>query len=267
MTSYTLIDIGINLYHDSFEHDREAVIKRAVDSNVHHLVITGSCEASSQFALDLTESNPSRFSATAGIHPHHAKDVSNDTYTLLESLGTNPLLKAIGETGLDFYRNFSSPEKQEEVFIKHLELANKFNKPLFLHQRDAHTRFFDIIKSHRDDFDQAVVHCFTDTKQALHQYLDLDLHIGITGWICDDQRGAHLRPLLNDIPLNRLMLETDGPYLLPKNMKPKPSSRRNEPCNLPHIAHFVAEQMQCSVEKLSTETTNTAKKFFKIETI
>ena len=259
-----LIDIGINLCHDRFDTDRNQVLERAQAAGVEHLIVTGSCAPSNRAALALSKAHPERISATAGIHPHHAEQTHAETWPELETLCAHPQVKAVGETGLDFFRHFSDPKIQVQVFERHLELAVANQKPLFLHQRDAHKTFLPILKTYRPEISRGVVHCFTDSKQALFDYLDLDMHIGITGWICDDQRGAHLRDLVKNIPGDRLMIETDGPYLLPKNLQPKPKSRRNEPKYLPHIAQYIAHCCGISFERLANQTRQTAQTFFDI---
>ena len=135
-------------------------------------------------------------------------------------------------------------------------------KPLFLHQRDAHDRFLPILQEVRDQLGHLVVHCFTGTRDELHDYLDMDLYIGITGWICDERRGYDLHPLLKDIPEDRLMLETDAPYLLPRNIKPKPSSRRNEPANLTYVVAMVSHCLGKSPASVALQTSNNARDFF-----
>ena len=137
--------------------------------------------------------------------------------------------------------------------------------PLFLHQRDAHDDFFALLKSARDRVPAAVVHCFTDDRRTLFDYLDLDCHIGITGWICDERRGTHLRELVRSIPANRLMLETDAPYLLPRDIRPQPSDRRNEPMYLVHICEAVARERGETSAVTAEQTTANARTFFGIE--
>ncbi len=202
--------------------------------------------------------------STAGIHPHHAKDVSDETWSIIRTALQHPKVCAVGETGLDFYRDFSPRAIQEKVFERHLELAIEFKKPLFLHQREAHDRFLPILKSARDQLVGAVVHCFTDNVKALHDYLDLDVYIGITGWFCDSIRGQHLHDLVRDIPANRLLIETDGPYLWPKDLltEDKISRYRNEPATLPHIARKIAEARGESAELLAFQTTQNAIELF-----
>ncbi len=260
----TIIDIGANLTHESFGNDFEDVINRAHQANVSHMIITGSDIDDSEKAIALASGNTDLFSATAGIHPHHADQYTEDTKATLDNLLKLDIVKAVGETGLDFFRDISPREKQIESFRAHLELAEKTGKPLFLHQRDSHETFLSVLKEHRDRVGLIVVHCFTDTAEALNDYLELDCYIGITGWICDERRGAHLLDCVGNIPLNRLMIETDAPYLMPRSLRPKPKTRRNEPCNLPLVLDAVASVRPESSAKLAIATTENARRFFSL---
>jgi TatD DNase family protein len=235
-----LIDIGANLTHGSFQSDLDAVLARARDVGVTQLVVTGADAQGSRDALDLARKHPSVLYATAGVHPHHAKNFDGDTEALLAELQQNKEVVAIGETGLDYNRDFSPRDAQRFAFERQLGLALDTRKPVFLHQRDAHADFLACLDNVRDRITRAVVHCFTGEKKELFDYLDRDFYIGITGWICDERRGTHLRELVKSIPANRLMLETDAPYLLPRDLDPMPSHRRNEPMYLPHICAEVA---------------------------
>ncbi len=258
------IDIGVNLTDSAFSKDLEDVLERAQESAVSKLVVTGTSLSESEEAVALCERYSDMLVCTAGVHPHDAKTFTAATENALRALYKEPAVVAVGETGLDFNRNFSTPEQQIHAFEKQLELAAECGLPLFLHERDAFKKQFEMLKAYRDDISNAVAHCFTGEKEALYGYLDLDLYIGITGWVCDERRGTHLHPLLKDIPADRLMLETDAPYLLPRSLKPKPKSRRNEPCHLPHIAGYVANLLDKEVEQLSEEALANSQRFFNI---
>ena len=258
-----LVDIGANLTHDSFDADRAEVIGRARQAGVSRFVVTGSDAAHSRKALELCREYPGLY-ATAGVHPHHAKDVVPDTAAELRALLGNSQVVAAGECGLDYFRNFSPPEVQREVFGMQLALAAECGKPVFLHQRDAHADFMRILAAHRPRLSRAVVHCFTGDEAELKDYLALDCHIGITGWICDERRGLHLRECVGLIPADKLMLETDAPYLIPRDLKPRPASNRNEPVHLPHIAEVVAGCLGKPIGQLISETTRNAEAFFKL---
>jgi TatD DNase family protein len=257
-----LIDIGANLTHESFRQDFDDVLARATAHGVGRMVVTGASREGSVHALELARASGGRLFATAGVHPHHAIDYDDRTDAQLRELAREPEVRAVGETGLDYNRNYSPRDIQREVFERQLEIAAGVGKPLFLHQRDAHHDFLAILKRYRHRVPAAVVHCFTDSGEALRDYLDLDCHIGITGWICDERRGAHLRELVKTIPANRLMLETDAPYLLPRTIRPMPKDRRNEPMYLAHIRDEVARDRGESREALTESSTRTAEAFF-----
>jgi TatD DNase family protein len=256
-----LIDIGINLAHDSYAPDRDAVLSRAHAAGVVQLIVTGSSLESTARALELARAHPGLLFATAGIHPHHAAEVSADAWEALAALAAAREVVAIGECGLDYFRNYSPPAAQQAAFHRQLELARALGKPVFLHQRDAHADFLAILREHAAQW-RGVAHCFTGTAEALHAYLDLGLAIGITGWINDERRGSHLVPLMPQIPASRLLLETDGPYLLPRDLQPKPVSRRNEPAYLAHIARAVARARGEPPEALARSSTQAARALF-----
>jgi TatD DNase family protein len=257
-----LVDIGINLAHDSYDADRGEVLARASAAGVVQMIITGSSGPSTRRAIELSQENPSRLFATAGVHPHHATDLTSDLLEELEALARRPQVVAVGECGLDYFRNFSPPPAQREAFHRQLELAARVGKPVFLHERDAHEDFVAILREHRRSLVGGVAHCFTGAGDQLSRYLQLDLAIGITGWICDERRGAHLLALMRDIPGDRLLLETDGPYLLPRNLPPKPASRRNEPAFLPAVAQAVAAARGESTEAVAHASTAAARRLF-----
>lgn len=263
----TLIDIGVNLEHRSFERDRDAVVARALAAGVKAMVLTGTTLRSSQAVQGLAQQRPGVLYATAGIHPHNARDWNPETLQALQKLAEHPSVVAIGECGLDFNRDFSPRPQQEAAFVDQLELACQRQMPVFMHERDAHDRFVAILRAYRPRLKAGVVHCFTGDFQALKAYLELDLHIGITGWICDERRGQDLRKLVHLIPADRLMLETDAPFLTPRDLKPAPHQGRNEPAFLPHILQTVAECQRRSAADVARTTTATACRFFGIECV
>jgi len=263
-----LIDIGFNFTSSAFRKDEDAVIKRALLAGVTHFVITGSDIDESERAAELATHYPGMVS-TAGVHPHLAKTWQEDSCSRLNELAKDERVVAIGEAGLDYNRNYSSPEQQRLAFEAQLKLASELDMPIFLHERDAHEDFKTILASYRNQLPKVVVHCFTGSNEELDCYLDLDCHIGITGWICDERRGHHLHESIKKIPANRLMIETDAPYLLPRDLPkdsyPKPDGRRNEPAYLPHILSTVAKCRNVSLQQTAQETTQTAKDFFAIK--
>ena len=257
-----LVDIGANLGHESFDRDREQVLARAREVGVVQIVVTGASETESATALGVARAVPGVLFATAGVHPHHAREWHSGSAAALERLAAEREVVAIGETGLDFNRDFSPRPDQERALEAHLELAAGLGMPVFLHERDAHERFLAIVACWRARLPRAVIHCFTGDEAALDAYLDLDLHVGVTGWICDERRGLHLREIIGRVPPDRLMIETDAPYLLPRDLVPKPKTRRNEPMHLPHILRTVAAAVGREPDAVARSTSETARRFF-----
>jgi TatD DNase family protein len=263
--AHPLIDIGANLTHSSFQADLNQVIQAAFDAGVVQMLITGASKEGSVAAMQLAQAWPGQLYATAGIHPHHASEFDAFTEELLADLLANDLVKAGGECGLDYNRNFSPKDAQIFAFERQLGLAIAANKPVFLHQRDAHDDFLAILKQARASLVGAVVHCFTDTRAALADYLQLDCYIGVTGWICDERRGAHLLAAVPDIPDDRLLIETDAPYLLPRTIRPAPKDRRNVPAYLPAVLETLAHARGQSPAHVAQITTANARRLFGLE--
>jgi TatD DNase family protein len=262
-----VIDIGANLAHDSFDLDREAVLERAWDAGLEAIVVTGSCADSSRRAVEIARAHPGRLYATAGLHPHHASDWSDAHAALFRELAQDPVLVSLGECGLDYFRDLSPRAAQRAAFEAQLALAAELGRPLFLHQRDAHEDFVAILREHRAQLSAVCVHCFTDTHAAAEDYLALDCHIGITGWICDERRGRHLLEIVPHIPADRLLLETDAPYLLPrtvpKTLAPR-DGRRNEPAYLRYVVATVANTVGREPAAVAVQTAENARRFFGI---
>ncbi|WNO59783.1 TatD family hydrolase [Rheinheimera sp. MMS21-TC3] len=244
-------DIGVNLLSEQFAADRQQVLDRAVASGVNQLVLIGSDIAESQQNLQFCQQQYLNLElvTTAGIHPHYSAQVTADWLQQLELLIKESKVVAIGECGLDFNRDFSPRPQQQDVFAQQLQLAVQYKKVVYLHERDAFTRQIAMLKQH--NIQQGVAHCFTGNVQQLRAYLDLGLYIGITGWLCDDKRGSELQQAIAYIPDDRLLLETDAPYLLPKTIQPKPKSRRNEPAYLHYVAEKVAQLKQYSLTEVA----------------
>lgn len=259
-----MIDIGINLTNKRFDKDRQLVINTAKHSGVTRMMITGTNIQESEKALKLALTDPKFLYCTAGIHPHDAKTFNHKSLQTLRKIAKDPQVKAIGECGLDFNRNFSTAHEQEYAFIEQLELAIELQLPVFMHERDANTRLISLLKPYLSQLSNVVLHCFTGSKSELNHYLELGLHIGITGWICDERRGKALLEIVKLIPDDRLMIETDAPYLLPRNMPEKPKSSRNEPKYLHHIAQTIAKARGQSVNELIRNSTRNSSLFFDI---
>ncbi len=259
---YPLIDIGANLVHDSFDEDRSAIIQHAANSGVGKIIVTGSSDDSNVLAAELAEKSPGVLFSTAGIHPHHASKYSDKSDARIRSLILKDVVVAVGECGLDYYRNLSPRAAQLEAFRRQLEIATDSGLPIFLHQRDAHDDFVEILEPLLPDISHAVAHCFTGEGESLREYLAMGLYIGITGWICDERRGKHLQDIVSIIPDDKLLIETDAPYLMPRTLRPKPKTRRNEPAYLTAVLRVVAAARGQSEEHVAQITTTNAMRFF-----
>ena len=257
-----LIDIGANLTNSSFRGEVEPVLDRARGVGVSRILVTGTSVDGSRQALDIARRHPETLFSTAGVHPHDAKSCDEHTVPALADLAAHDRVVALGECGLDYDRDFSPRAVQRKWFEAQVELAAELDLPLFLHERAAHDDFVAILKEHRSAIPRAVVHCFTGAGSELDAYLELDLYVGITGWICDERRGKHLLPLVGRIPPDRLMVETDAPFLLPRTIRPRPKSRRNEPAFLPYVVEAIAESTGKPTDIVARETTATATAFF-----
>ncbi len=257
-----MFDIGVNLTSTQFAKDRKQVVARAQQAGITGILITGTNALESQQAQFLAAQQPGYCWSTAGVHPHHASEWSQETAGTLRRLARHPQVVAIGECGLDYNRNISVPEQQEYAFEAQLALAAELAMPVFLHCREAHQRFMAILTPWLSKLPAAVVHCFTGSQSELDDYLAQGLMIGITGWVCDERRGLEVRELLPNIPADRLLLETDAPYLLARDMRPRPPSRRNEPCYLPHIVQQVAHWRGEDPQQLAVQTDSNARRLF-----
>jgi len=259
-----LVDIGANLTDSAFRSDLPAVVARAAEAGVAQILVTGTSVTESIRAADLASTSAGRLFATAGLHPHNARHWTSDCAEQLRVLVQKDCVVALGETGLDFNRDFSPRPDQEQAFEAQLELAASLAMPVFVHERDTNGRVAQILAHHRDQLCGAVVHCFTGTAEDLRAYLNLDLYVGITGWICDERRGQTLRELVHQIPLQRLLVETDAPYLLPRDLQPRPKNRRNEPATLPHIVTALARCLNIKAERVAKHTAVNARTLFRL---
>ena len=257
-----MIDIGVNFTNKRFDKDRSDIIQRAKKNKVSGFLVTGTNIEESKKALDLCQQFPNYLNCTAGVHPHDADHVSANYLEKITELARHHQVKAIGECGLDFNRNFSAPEQQLKVFQQQIDLAVVLKLPLFLHQREAFEPWLELLKPALGKVPAMVSHCFTGNKKELERCLAADMYIGITGWLCDERRGQELRDIIKYIPLNRLMIETDAPYLTPRNIRPKPKSSRNEPSYLPYVVQTYAELTGLSSEIIIQQSSINAQKVF-----
>lgn len=265
MTKTQYVDIAVNLVGSELETQLPQVITEAQHAEVTHLIVIGSHLEESRQVVTLSRQYPQSLSATVGVHPHYARLWDQHSAQQLITLANQETVVAIGECGLDYNRNFSPRADQLAAFEAQLELAAQLNKPIYMHCREAHDDFIRLVSQYRSRLGNAVLHCFTGSKDELHACLDLDLHIGITGWVCDERRGQELANIVADIPDDRIMLETDSPYLLPRILTPKPKSRTNYPKYLPVIAAKVAELRKQSLSDFTHCCYRNSVQFFNLE--
>ena len=260
----SLVDIAGNLTNKAFRDDLPAVLARAADAGVSAIVVAGVSTTTSRRGWEMAAERRTgpELVATSGIHPHHASQASAAALVEIAELAEKDHVVAIGECGLDYNRDFSPRDAQRRAFEAQLEIASGTMKPVYLHERDAHEDFAAILERWRPKLAGGVVHCFTGERATLERYLGMDLHIGFTGWLCDERRGHHLHDLVRIVPRGRLMVETDCPYILPRDLSPKPKSNRNEPAHVAHVARAVARHRGESFEDLAAHTTAAARSFF-----
>lgn len=260
-----MIDIGLNLTEEQFAGKELDVLRRAKEAGIEKMILTGSTVEGSMLSLEMAKKHPTILYATAGVHPHAAKSYTAESTATLKDLLQQPEIIAVGECGLDFDRNYSEPKDQYMAFEEQLQIAHDVDLPLFLHERAAHKEFLAVMKNHEALIHKSVVHCFTGNQEQLKAYIDAGFYIGVTGWVCDPKRGVDLREALKYMPLERLMIETDAPYLLPKNLKPKPKSRTNEPMYLPHIGREIAQILGVEQELFFETVQKNTERFFNIK--
>ena len=259
---HEIADIACNFTSDRFDNDLDEVINQAIVNNITKFGLICSRLSDIDKLLEIYNRYSKDMFFTIGVHPHHANEINEEYLKKLKEVINNNNPHAIGETGLDFFRNLSTYEEQIFAFEEQIKIAIDTNKPLFLHQRDSHDDFIKILRKYSSDINKSVVHCFTGTKEQLNDYLELDCYIGVTGWICDAKRNVELRKTIKNIPLERLMIETDCPYLIPKNLEEKPKNNRNEPTYLNHIANEVATLMKKDINDIREKTYKTTLSFF-----
>ena len=259
---HEIADIACNFTSDRFDNDLDEVINQAIVNNITKFGLICSRLSDIDKLLEIYNRYSKDMFFTIGVHPHHANEINEEYLKKLKEVINNNNPHAIGETGLDFFRNLSTYEEQIFAFEEQIKIAIDTNKPLFLHQRDSHDDFIKILRKYSSDINKSVVHCFTGSKEQLNDYLELDCYIGVTGWICDAKRNVELRKTIKNIPLERLMIETDCPYLIPKNLEEKPKNNRNEPTYLNHIANEVATLMKKDINDIREKTYKTSLSFF-----
>jgi TatD DNase family protein len=262
----TYIDIGINLTNRQFQHNIDDIVQNALDANVYQMILTGTSVRNSYESEKIASNYPGVVYSTAGIHPHDAKHFEANSMKQLKALLQKKHVVSVGECGLDFDRDFSPRDVQEKCYKAQLELSIEIQKPLFLHERAAFSRFMAITKDYLPKLPKSVVHCFTGSITEAKTYLDHGFYIGFTGAISDVNRFAHLKEVVQYIPMDRLMIETDAPFMLPKNV-PKTNltkyhERRNEPSFLPYVAATIAQFKGLERDVIAQQTSKNAKEFF-----
>lgn len=260
------IDIGINLTNRQFQNDADDIIQNALDADVVQMVLTGTSVRNSEESARIAAAYPGVLYSTAGIHPHDAKSFDGQSIAKLKALLQKKQVVSVGECGLDFDRDFSPRDKQEQCYKAQLELAIAVQKPLFLHERAAFNRFIAITSEYLPQLPKAVVHCFTGSLQEAKTYLDKGFYLGFTGAISDVNRFAHLKEVVHYVPLDRLLIETDAPFMLPKNVPKtiltKYHERRNEPAFLPYVAGTIAQFKGVGLDVVAKHSTENAEAFF-----
>lgn len=267
-----LIDIGANLLHEQFAHDLPEVLDRAHCAGVERIVITATTlEAIPAITAFIKthrhRADWPRLYSTAGVHPHDAASTADDFEKVLAQWLEHPDVISAGEAGLDYHRGFSPRDVQRRVFTAQIALARETDKPLFVHDRESAGETLELLEKNAIKPERVVIHCFTGTEAELEAYLAAGFWIGITGWVCDKRRGEPLRRLVPSIPLDRLLIETDAPYLLPHDLpaetgRTRSRSRRNEPAHLGHIARTLAQLMAIDADELISTTRANALEFF-----
>ncbi|XP_038065100.1 3'-5' ssDNA/RNA exonuclease TatD-like [Patiria miniata] len=288
--TYTLIDVGANLMHKTFgraglpSRSRTNAVKRARSMGVETIIVTGTSVVSTMNAQDLVDDFTGTLFFTAGVHPHSAKSWDVTSAEKLEKLAEDPACVAIGETGLDFKRNFSEPEEQEEVFEKQVQLACRLKKPLFIHEREAHTKLMEILMKYEEQLPECVIHCFTGTEEELQVYIEKGFWIGLTGFICQSDNNIPQLLKSGSLPLDRVLLESNSPFMEPrlnKEMEVWDSLKnileclpplaswspfpRNEPAKLPVVCEIVAHYLGLEAGEVADKTSENARKIFGIE--
>ena len=259
---HQIADIACNFTSERFNKDLNEVINRAMTNKISKFGLICSRLGDLDKLLKIYNQYSKNMFFTIGVHPHHAGEINDEYLKKLKEIINKNQPHAIGETGLDFFRNLSTYEEQIYAFEEQIKIAIDTNKPLFLHQRDSHDDFIKILRKYSSDINKAVVHCFTGSQKQLDDYLELNCYIGVTGWICDEKRNIELRKTIKNIPLSKLMVETDCPYLIPKNLTNKPKNNRNEPNNLNHIVADIAVLINVDENILRKETFKNTKNFF-----
>ncbi|MDF1497755.1 MAG: TatD family hydrolase [Patescibacteria group bacterium] len=258
-----MIDTHAHIDFKEYNKDREEVIKRFFNNGGEKMINVGCDLQSSKRSYKLAKNNENIF-ASAGIHPHDADSVNKNSLKIIEEIAMHYKTIAIGEIGLDFFKGTTSREKQIEAFRLQIELADNHNMPVIIHCRDAHNDLIDILKEYKTSNWKGVIHCFTASWEIAKEYINLGFYIGFTGIITYYKDEFNNKPeifkVINNIPLDRILIETDCPYLSPIPKRGK----RNEPLYVKHVAEKIAHIKKISFEEVKNITSKNAKKLFGI---
>lgn len=250
-------DIGLNLFTKSFP-EPEKIIREAKEAGICP-ILTGSEARENELVHEFVKNHD--VYGTAGIHPHSADEATEeDVNRIREIIRDNPRIVAVGECGLDYDRMYSAKENQLYYFKKLISLAEELEKPLFLHERDAEEDFISCFQGHEAICRKSVVHCFTGNKEILRRLLDMGFFIGITGWICDERRGDKLREAVRHLPLERLLIETDAPYLTPRGIPGL--ARTNVPQNIVYVVEALSRYMKVPEETIVAAAKENTERLF-----
>jgi TatD DNase family protein len=256
------IDIGANLTHHIYKNNLKEVLEDSKKWYVEKLIITGTKLSNIKDAQTISYKYPEyNIYYTSGVHPHNAKELNKSNFNIIEKLCLDTRCLAIGECGLDYDRMFSSKEEQLFWFEEQIKLSIKYNKPLFLHERDAFEDFYNILSKYKGQI-RGVVHCFTGNKNQINKYLELGMYIGITGWICDDHRNKNLIEAIRMMDkkyLDRLMIETDCPFLSPIK-----EDKTNVPSYIYYVLLRLCKELNINEKELETILYNNTTKFFNL---
>lgn len=260
-----MIDTHAHIDFKEFNSDREAAIERFFSGGGTKFINVGCSLSSSLESFELSEKYKNIY-ASVGIHPHDANDISKFSLKKIEELATHYKIVAIGEIGLDFYRNLSSTENQISAFKMQLEIAENHKKPIIIHCRDAYNELIDILKGYKTSNWKGVIHCFAASWDLAKEFLDLGFYVGFTGIVtyyknkskCDEE--PEIYKVIRNMPADRILIETDCPYIAPVPYRGK----RNEPLFVKYIAEKIANVRNVSFEEIEKQTSENAEKLFGI---
>ncbi len=253
-----LFDSHAHLDDKRFKDDIDDVIKRAQEAGVQYIMNPGADFESSQRAIDLSNKYDMIYAAV-GVHPHDAKSMDDMMLQLIKAMARKPKVKAIGEIGLDFHYDFSPREIQEKWFVEQIRLAKELNMPIIIHDREANQPVMDLLKREKAFDTGVLMHCFSGSAELAKQYVKLGAYISIAGPITFKNARKTVE-VVEAMPLERLMIETDSPYLTPMPYRGK----RNESSYVHYVAERIADIKKCSIEEVGNQTFKNAKEFFRI---